>query len=219
MISAFFHALSGALSKGQIITHRSDDELSYLRQWLTTGFREQSAPAEPMAHEVDQLKVREIIQKCVRCTGAGEKKLPFGSGSNGIMIVLNLPDKISTVDMRQYKAEANELMKKMMSAIGVSIEECYITSLIKCAGQTFARPSEMFQECIDLLRAEIAEVQPSMIIVMGAFAPLMRESRERASIRWFNTDHPVTLIKNPDLKRAAWSTLQLIKSHRERNEV
>jgi uracil-DNA glycosylase len=218
MISAFFHALSGALSKGQIITHRSDDELKYLRQWLATGFREQP-PAEPMAHEVDQLKVRDIIQKCVRCSNAGEKKLPYGSGSNGIMIVLNLPDKISTVDMRQYKAEANELMKKMMSAIGVAIEECYITSLIKCAGQAYARPSEMFTECIDLFRAEIAEVQPSMIIVMGAFAPLMRESKERSSIRWFNTDHPVTLIKNPDLKRAAWSTLQLVKNHRERNAV
>jgi uracil-DNA glycosylase len=219
MISAFFHALSGALSKGLIITHRSDDELSYLRQWLVTGFREQAPPAEPMAHEVDQLKVREIIQKCVRCAGAGEKKLPFGSGSNGIMIVLNLPDKISSVDMRQYKAEANELMKKMMAAIGVSIEECYITSLIKCSGQSFARPSEMFQECIDMFRAEIAEVQPSMIIVMGAFAPLMRVSKEQSAIRWFNTDHPVTLIKNPDLKRASWSTLQLVKSHRERNAV
>lgn len=210
MISAFFHHLSQSVSGGSIITHRSDEELAYLFDWLEKGFTA-SAPEEPVAHEVDPSRIKEIIQQCTRCSGAAGKKMPFGSGSNGIMIVLNLPDKVSSVDMKQYRSGANELMKKMMSAIGVNAGECYITSMIKCQSECFARPSEMFSECAEMLRGEIAEAQPKAVIVMGAMSPLMRMSKEFPAARWFTIDHPVTLLKNPDMKRAAWNTLLLVK--------
>jgi len=215
MISTFFHYLSQSVAKGSVVTHRSDEELLYLVNWLDKGFSAPE-PEEPVAHEVDQFRIKEIIQKCTRCNGAAGKKMPFGSGSNGIMIILNLPDKVSSVDMKQYRSGANELMKKMMSAINVHADECYITSMIKCQSDCFARPSEMFFECAEMLRGEIAEAVPKAVVVMGAMSPLMRMSKEFPSVRWFTIDHPVTLLKNPDMKRGAWNTLLLVKEFLEK---
>jgi uracil-DNA glycosylase family 4 len=217
MISSFFHYLSRSVSNGSLITHRSDDELAYLLGWLDKGFSS-AETEEPVAHEVDSSRIKDIIQKCARCAGAAGKKMPFGSGSNGIMIILNLPDKVSAVDMKQYRAAANELMKKMMGAISVRADECYITSMIKCQSERFARPSEMFSECAEMLKGEISEAEPKIVIVMGAMSPLMRMSREFPLIRWFTIDHPVTLIKNPDMKRGAWNTLLMVKKFLESGE-
>jgi len=63
------------------------------------------------------------------------------------------------------------------------------------------------------MEREIAEVRPHTVIVMGLIIPLKKAMDARQGIRWFNTDHPVTLIKNPDLKKSAWSTLKLVRAH------
>jgi uracil-DNA glycosylase len=73
----------------------------------------------------------------------------------------------------------------------------------------------MFTSCADILREEMKEVNPSFVIVMGAFAPVARLSKEFTSVRWFNIEHPVTIIKNPELKRSAWETLLLVRAARE----
>ena len=46
---------------------------------------------------------------------------------------------------------------------------------------------------------------------MGDILPLQNVVKSSSGISWFNTDHPVTLLKNPDLKRPAWETLKLVK--------
>ena len=117
--------------------------------------------------------------------------------------------------MKYYRADANEMMKKMMAAINVNITECYITNLIKCEGSATCQPSSMFTSCSDILREEMKEVNPAFVIVMGAFAPVARLSKEFGSVRWFNIEHPVTIIKNPELKRSAWETLLLVRAARE----
>jgi hypothetical protein len=46
---------------------------------------------------------------------------------------------------------------------------------------------------------------------MGDDIPIRKIIIENKNISWHKIDHPLTLIKNPDLKRSAWTELQKIK--------
>ena len=53
-------------------------------------------------------------------------------------------------------------------------------------------------------------MKPRIVIVFGDIMPLQKIVKGSVDIFWYNIEHPITLIKNPDLKRPAWSTLKLV---------
>ncbi len=117
---------------------------------------------------------------------------------------------LSTVEKKVLMLDVTTMIEKMMMAIHVKPESCYITHMIKCEGDEL--PGKMFSECQQLLIKEIQMVNPRVIIVMGEMRPLQRIVKASSGIQWFNIEHPITLIKNPELKRGAWNTLQTGKA-------
>lgn len=207
---SIIHSLSEIVARNGMILFRGDDERAAFDAWLEGKVETHVPDDDPVV--IDRDRIRAIVEKCGRCAGAGEKKINFGSGSNGVMIILHLPEKITTHEMKAYRSQSNEILRKMLSAINLEAEKCYLTNLIKCEAGATHQPSRMFVECADILRAEITEISPKVIIVMGLFGPVAKMSKEFPDIKWFNTEHPVTLIKNPDMKRGAWETLKLVRS-------
>jgi len=103
------------------------------------------------------------------------------------------------------------MITKMMKAIHVDVKACYITNMIKCESQR-ELPGTMFSHCQSLLAKEVELVKPLIIIVMGEMRPLQKIVKNSSGIQWFNIEHPITLIKNPELKKPAWNTLKLVKA-------
>ncbi|HEY1405703.1 MAG TPA: hypothetical protein VF857_03755, partial [Spirochaetota bacterium] len=142
MISSFIHSLSALLSRRDVLLFKGEEERTLLADWL---LRDHSLPIEePVSLEVDRDHIREIVARCARCVGAGEKKMSYGSGANGVMILLHIPEKITTHEMKTYRAQSNEILRKMLSSINIEIGQCYLTSLIKCEGSAIHQPSRMF---------------------------------------------------------------------------
>jgi DNA polymerase len=160
--------------------------------------------------EVDEnSSIDQLIASCNKCSEVSERKGPFGSGINQVMIIMNAPMMITRVEKKLYKNESVEMLTKIVNSIKLKTEECYITNLIKCDTESLInKPSNMFLNCQNILQKEIKELDPKIILVMGELLPLQKLYREFSNISWFNIEHPITLIKNPDLKRSAWSTLQ-----------
>jgi uracil-DNA glycosylase len=209
----FAETLIRALKSGALMPFRTDEEREFIHAWLSSEERGVSA-AQPQAASsggAHPSSIKERIRLCNRCAGVSERKFSLGTGENGVMIILHMPSKISAYEKKLFRADSLEMMRKMMKGIGITLEQCYITNMVKCEGSAVSRPSEMFTSCEDLLRSEIESVAPRIIIVMGEMGPLGKLSRKDPSISWFTVEHPVTLIKNPDLKRGAWNTLQLIR--------
>ena len=101
----------------------------------------------------------------------------------------------------------------MLTSINVEFSLCYITNLLKCEpAETIHRPSTMFMECQHILKKELELISPRLVMVFGEIIPLQKIVHESEGISWFTIDHPITLIKNPDLKRKAWKTLQLVQA-------
>lgn len=169
--------------------------------------------------QLDENKtIEQLIEDCNKCPDVHERKRPFGSGENGVMVIINAPMMISRVEKKIYKNDSVDLLKKMISAIKLDPEKCYITNLIKCETQSLLnKPSNMYVNCQNILKKEIKEIDPHTIIVMGELLALQKLCKSFPDKQWFNVEHPITLIKNPDLKRKAWSTLQNVIKYLEEN--
>ena len=128
------------------------------------------------------------------------------------MVILNAPVMMNRIEITLYKSESGGLLRKMIKAIGFELEDCYTTNLIKCeSDDALTKPSDMIKNCTLILEKELAFYKPEIVIVMGEILPLQGIVKTSSGITWFNTEHPVALIKNPGLKRSAWETLKEVK--------
>ncbi|HPJ33802.1 MAG TPA: uracil-DNA glycosylase family protein [Spirochaetota bacterium] len=186
---------------------RNVDELEFLKSWLKN-----KNPA-PSLNEAGSVTTPEmLIKQCSRCGEIVERKVGYGTGINGVMVVLNAPRMANRVELRIHRAESADLLRKMMNAIGIELHECYVTNLIKCeSSDPFVKPSDMLRNCLDVLKAEIDMLNPDIVIVMGEIIPIQSIVKSVRGISWYNTEHTISLIKNPGLKRPAWETLKIVK--------
>lgn len=198
-----------AASSGKIIRFRNQEERDALTAWLVQSPLQQNTPVQ---------ETRDLSDKIAECNLCGKglgKKSGYGSGQSGVMVILNAPRLISPEEKRMLKTEAVDMMKRMLGAIELEAEQCYITNIIKCDPDVDARPSAMYKNCAAFLREEFNALQPHTVIVMGQIIPLKTLIDSAKGVKWFNIEHPVTILKNPELKKGAWNTLKEVKKRLE----
>ena len=189
--------------RSRLLMFRGEGERDQLAGWLC---REEQAGTR--AREDD---IRSIIESCSQCPGIEEKKFGIGSGANRIMVILNAPQLVNILEKKVLKKESVDMLKKMVQAAGLSFADCYVTNLVKCdIADPLIKPSQVVKNCERIIDKEIEIIRPRIVIVFGDIIPLQRIVKESGDIFWYNIEHPITLIKNPDLKRPAWSTLKLV---------
>ncbi len=201
--------LKRALS-GRSVLYHNDAERDALMQWLR-GPGSAPRPTGPPAGVSPAGNAS--LASCCLCGDALEKKPGFGTGENGVMVVLNAPRLITPEEKKLLRGDALDLMRKMLGAIGLEADRCYITNIIKCEPDITSKPSSMYKNCASFLEEEFRVQMPHTVIVMGQIVPLKKIMDGHGEAKWFNIDHPVTLIKNPDLKKGAWNTLKMVRKH------
>jgi len=164
------------------------------------------------------------IQQCNKCPLHKTRQqtvMGRGSQSAELMFVLLSPDANDN--------EANALFAKMLAAINVSINDVYITSLLKCnvpANHTVS-PGEI-KHCNDYLKKQIQLMQPKLVVVLGEtaircllqknlslddFRVMSNEAGQLIeSVPLFASYSPQELLQQSDNKRKAWSDLQMIQN-------
>jgi len=191
-------------SGDNLILFKNQDEREYISKWLKLVKSKDMAIADG---DIDSM-----IDKCTKCRDILSRKKAFGTGSNGLMIILNAPRMLSRLDIKLYKKESASLLKKMLEAIELNMRDCYITNLIKCeSSDIMQKPSEMVGNCMSILEKELEKISPRAVLVMGEILSLQDLIHKTEGITWYNTEHAISLIKNPVLKKPAWETLKLIK--------
>jgi len=189
-------------SMRNILLYNGDIELKSLFEIINNKLKAES--------NSQQNSFKLIFAQCKKCPDIISKRAPFGSGSNRVMLILNRPRMMNMDETAAYKSESDELLRKMMSAIELELNECYTTSIVKCeTNSVLNKPSDMVRNCLHILESEIDFIKPNLAIVMGDILPLQKIVNSRKGITWFNVEHPISLIKNPELKRSAWATLKL----------
>jgi uracil-DNA glycosylase family 4 len=205
-MKSLINAITGSRSwRGSPSLYKTAEERLFLYGWIN-----KAAISPP---EINDESVIASIENCNKCKNVKERKKGFGTGANRFMVLLNAPQMMNRIEMSLHRSESVDLLKKMLKAIGLELAESYTTNLIKCEStDPFTKPSDMLKNCLGILEKEIVFFNPEIILVMGDIIPLQGIVKGSSGITWFNTDHPVSILKNPDLKRPAWETLKLVKN-------
>ena len=173
---------------------------------------------------LDQVR-RELgdCQRCKLCTG--RKNIVFGTGNPRAELVFvgEGPGENEDLQGVPFVGAAGDLLTKMIEAMGFRRDDIYICNVVKCRppGNRNPEPDEI-AACEPFLRAQLAAIQPKVVVALGKFAAqtLLRDStpitrmrgawRVYEGIQLMPTFHPAYLLRNPAEKRKAWEDLQAV---------
>ena len=168
------------------------------------------------------------IKNCTRCPLAETRtNFVFGVGDPeaDLMFVGEAPGRDEDLQGEPFVGRAGKLLDKILAAIGLSREEVYIANVLKCRppGNRDPLPEEI-QQCEPYLKRQIELIQPRLLVALGRIAArtLLRvedslKNMRRSQYYYHHipmvvTYHPAALLRNPNLKTAAWEDFQRIKS-------
>ncbi|KJJ84465.1 Phage SPO1 DNA polymerase-related protein [Candidatus Omnitrophus magneticus] len=176
---------------------------------------------------LELLKIK--ISDCDKCEGINNKKNKiFGDGPINARIMFigdDSPDENDSGSL-PFQGEARKLLTKIIAAMGLTKEDVYITTILKCRTKEHHSPKdEEIKHCALHLEQEIEIVKPQAICVLGNTATtllLKKESRisdihgkffDYNGIKVMPTYHPSYLLKHPSSKKDVWEDMKKISDY------
>jgi DNA polymerase len=125
-----------------------------------------------------------------------------------------------------YSGRSGESLKNMIEkVIGISVEDVYITHLVKCKPLQSNQVSKSeIESCKHYLHSQLEFIQPDVIVTLGAdaYSGLTGNTDNFENVRGHLIDfkkyklvpiyHPHYLLRNPELKKITLHDLHTIKS-------
>ena len=181
------------------------------------------------SHDPSLQAVRDDLGECTRCKlHERRKRIVFGEGNPQarLMFVGEGPGADEDASGRPFVGRAGQLLDKIIAAIGMAREECYIANVVKCRPPENRTPErDEIATCEPFLFRQIALIKPRVIVTLGlpAFQCLLktRESMGRARGQWRDwngvkvmpTFHPAYLLRSPDKKREVWEDMKKVRDY------
>jgi len=151
--------------------------------------------------------------------------LGVGHPQARLVLVGDFPSLEDEAAAAPFSGKAEELLVKMLKAIGLGLADVYRTTVVKCRPLGPGAPSpEQITACLPLLSRQIAAIAPTVLCAMGPLAaqallgsttPLIRlrgKFHDYQGIPLMPTFHPAFLLNKEEMKRATWIDLQLIQA-------
>lgn len=109
----------------------------------------------------------ESCKKYTECENGQQKVV--GSGSNGILIVDGMTTLTEETTGIPLSAISQKYLRAKLDEVGVDLDECYYVHAIRCYIPTDGKktPTGAINGCKELLRADIARLNPEKIFLMG----------------------------------------------------
>jgi uracil-DNA glycosylase len=173
--------------------------------------------------------IREDIGECTRCKLHEHRThIVFGEGDPHARLVFigEGPGADEDATGRPFVGRAGQLLDKIIAAIGLKRDECYIANVVKCRPPGNRTPErDEVATCEQFLFRQLAFIKPQVIVALGspAFQCLLRtketitrargEWRDWNGVRVMPTFHPAYLLRSPDKKREAWEDMKKVRDY------
>ncbi len=189
-----------------------------------------SAPSDsPLT--LDSLRPR--VLSCTRCPlHETRSHAVFGEGDPDatILFVGEGPGEVEDQTGRPFVGSAGQKLDEVLASVKIARESVYITNVVKCRppGNRVPSKSEM-EVCVPYLEAQIALIQPALIITLGNTstqwlfpeAPGITRSHGtfypwRGRILLYPMFHPSYLLRNPSRAKGSpkyqtWEDIQKVR--------
>ncbi len=114
------------------------------------------------------------IRNCKRCSlhQTRTKAVPGEGNPNAeVMLVGEAPGRREDETGRPFVGRAGKLLEQLLESIGLSREDVYITSVLKCRPPKNRNPrAGEIQECREYLEKQISAIDPKVICSLGGVA-------------------------------------------------
>ncbi len=173
---------------------------------------------------LDELKAQ--AAKCTRCQLARSRsQVVFGTGPvpARLMIIGEAPGAEEDRQGVPFVGAAGQLLSRMLQAVGIRREDCYITNVVKCHPPRNRDPlPEEAAACSEFLKEQLRLVDPQVICILGRVAaqhllgtptPISRLRGKWVSVngrKAMATFHPGYLLRNPLHKGLAYQDMKAI---------
>lgn len=172
------------------------------------------------------IALRAEIGDCTRCKlHAGRTNLVFGVGNPEatLMFVGEGPGADEDEQGEPFVGRAGQLLTQIIKAMGFAREDVYIANVVKCRPPNNRNPEpDEIAQCEPFLQAQIASIQPKVIVALGKFAAqtLLRTETPISRLRGrfhemgdtvvMPTFHPSYLLRTPAAKREVWEDMKMV---------
>ncbi|MDC0215381.1 uracil-DNA glycosylase [Candidatus Marinimicrobia bacterium] len=169
------------------------------------------------------------INTCQKCQlGNSRTNFVFGVGDKNadLLLVGEAPGEKEDLEGIPFVGRAGKLLDKILSAISLSRDKgVYICNVLKCRppDNRDPLPSEI-EQCEPYLKEQINLIKPKLIVALGRVAAktLLKNDLALKDMRSIKHDyygtpliatyHPAALLRNQNLKPAAWEDFKWIRS-------
>ncbi len=171
------------------------------------------------------------VANCRRCSPNALPRLGLGNTGVKLAVVGDYCLGVNPSKNIIWGQGEDEMLWRMITAIGLSKEEVYVTNVVKCCQEHELKlGSEAERLCHSWLNQELRLVQPKLICAMGDIAAnvLLGKQHPASIARWRRdkfypcglpsitalvrpTYHPRFLLQQPEMKQATWEDLQAIQ--------
>ena len=194
------------------------------------------APTEPPAEApsptpstagttLDQLAT--TIAACRACGLCGTRTTTVpgaGSSTAEVVFIGEIPSADDDASGQPFAGKDGELLTKMITAMGLSREQVFITNVIKCRPPASRAPlADEVAACLGYLHQQISFIRPKVICTLGN-VPLrallnddtlgvtrLRGTRlDYRGIPLIPTFHPSFLLRNEAAKKPCWEDLKQV---------
>jgi len=185
---------------------------------------------QPVALDIGE--VWKAIRGCSTCPGRAHGPFLPGQdlvGPARLVIVGDWCRMTPPSDTCWCARDEDDMLWRMMKAIGERPDHVYITNVLKCPPGEAGDVAAAVRRCIVHLRREIAAVGAPVVLAMGEIAasallggghPLIRmrgrlhkQVCEGRPVQIMPTFHPHFLLRHSEMKQAAWQDLLVVKKH------
>ncbi len=170
--------------------------------------------------------IEEQVKGCQKCRLHEHRKQSVcgeGNPNAELMFVGEGPAKMEDLSGKPFVGPAGQLLTKMISAMGLTRDQVYITNIVKCRppGNRNPRDDEMDQ-CEPYLIRQTEIIQPKVIVTLGSpsslrllktaipISALRGKYRKYRGIKVMPTFHPAYLLRNEQEKIKVWEDLQQV---------
>ncbi|MCB0279167.1 MAG: uracil-DNA glycosylase [Calditrichaeota bacterium] len=182
---------------------------------------------ESVTHELTLSGFHQQIKNCQNCyLGSCRTNFVFGKGNEHakILVIGEAPGHDEDMQGLPFVGKAGQLLDKILAAIDLSLQDVYITNIVKCRPPNNRDPQpEEINACNAYLQKQIELIQPKLILALGRIAAhtLLNTSDSLSKLRGrfhdyqgkllLVTYHPSALLRNEMWKRPTWEDMKLFR--------
>jgi len=178
-------------------------------------------------------KLEAQVKQCKKCgLQATRISVVFGEGNAtaNVMLVGEGPGEVEDKTGKPFVGPAGQKLDEVLASVGITRDEIYVTNVVKCRPPGNRAPSkEETAKCTPYLEAQIALINPGLIITLGNiptqwFLPNTPGITKvhgtclswRGGIKIFPMFHPSYLLRNPSRAKGSpkyltWLDIQKVK--------